>query len=546
MRRPQPSRHHYDAVIVGGGHNGLVTAAYLGRAGLRVALLESRPGLGGPCGAYEFLPGRRLAFTNSPGSLNPAVVAELELARHGLRFVRVDPTVVHRFDEGCFIGWRDPARVDAQLDAFAPGEAARYRGLIGGLERLGARLGVHLDSTPPSLDVLKKRLTGAADRRLFELVFEGGLTALLDAHLVSDRAKALLMLLALNAQLVPPSTPGTAVGLMMRPFALAATAAGSPYAGGTDGAERLALRGSTGLPVGSMSAIVDALESACRAHGVRVRTGTPVAQVLHGPDGVRGVVTPAGEEFLAPRVISTVNPHHLFRDLLDAEAMDSGIGDAVLATPMRGSAFKVVLEVDSLPSYAGLPDDADPEAVRACQFRFGSGPKTIEAAISAALEGRTGDELLMWGLTPTLTSPGLTPGTTHLISLNAWHAPYRPHDGPWDTARTERFGRRCVEQLSLLMPGIADRIVDHRFMNPVEMERELGLAGSNITHGDMLPASLFGARPHPALAGYRTPLPGFYVSGSGTWPGGYVTGTPGRNAATTVLRDLGRERGVRP
>ncbi|MFE0424467.1 phytoene desaturase family protein [Streptomyces sp. NPDC058953] len=290
-----------------------------------------------------------------------------------------------------------------------------------------------------------------------------------------------------------------------------------------------------------MSAIVDALAGACREHGVDLRTGTPVARVLHGPDGVGGVITPTGEEFRAPRVISTVNPHHLFRDLLADGAMDPGIRDTVLAEPMRGSAFKVVLEVDSLPPYAGLPKDADPETVRACQFRFGSSPRTIENAITEALAGRTGDEILMWGLTPTLTSPALTPGTTHLISLNAWHAPYQPQDGPWDAARTEHFGYRCVAQLGLLMPGIADRIVAHRFMNPVEMAAELGLAGSNITHGDMLPAGLFGARPHPALADHRTPLPGFYVGGSGTWPGGYVTGTPGRNTAAAVLRDLAHD-----
>ncbi|MEU9608100.1 NAD(P)/FAD-dependent oxidoreductase [Streptomyces sp. NPDC048057] len=533
--------NQYDAVVVGGGHNGLVTAAYLGRAGMKVALLEARSTPGGPCGGYEFLPGRRLAFTNSPGSLNPAVVAELGLARHGLRFVRVDPTVVHHFDEGCFVGWRDQARVDAQLDAFAPGEAARYRALIAGLERLGARLGVRLDTPPPTPDLLKKRLSDPADLRLFNAVFDGGLTELLDEHLRSDRAKALLALLALNAQLVPPSAPGTAVGLMMRPFALAAAGGSAP-----DAAERTALRGSTGLPVGSMSAIVDALTGACREHGVDVHTDTPVARVLHGPLGVRGVVTPAGEEFTAPRVISTVNPVHLFRDLLDDGAMDPDVREHVLRTPMRGSAFKLVLEVDSLPPYAGLPKDADPDAVRTCQFRFGSSLAEIERAVRAAREGRASDEPLMWGLTPTLTSPGLTPGTTQLISVNAWHAPHRPHDGPWNEQRTEEFGRRCVARLDALMPGIADRIVDHRFMNPVDIEAELGLVGSNITHGDMLPAALFGARPHPALAGYRTPLRGFYLGGSGTWPGGYVTGTPGRNAATTVLGDLAHEQRPHP
>ncbi|GGZ59967.1 FAD-dependent oxidoreductase [Streptomyces inusitatus] len=529
--------NRFDVVIVGGGHNGLVTAAYLGRAGLRVAVVESRRSLGGPCGGYEFLPGRSLAFTNSPGSLNPAVVSELRLADHGLRFIRADPTVVQQFDGRCFLGWRDPARVDQQLDAFAPGEAGRYRGLISSLERLGASLGVLLDGPPPALAELGDRLTDPAERKLFTAVFEGSLTGLLDQHLRSDQAKALLALLALNAQLVPPSTPGSAVGLMMRPFALAA--AGAPHSG--DAAERVALRGSTGLPVGSMSAIVDALADCCRAHGVTLRTGSPVARILHGGGGVRGVVTATGEEFTADRVVSAVNPVHLFRDLLDDAAMGPEIRAEVAGTAMRGSAFKVVLEVDSLPAYAGLPDDADPDRVRACQFRVGSSLGQIEESITRALTGRAGERPLMWGLIPTLTSPGLTPGGTHLISVNAWHAPYRPHDGPWDAERTDRFGRRCVEELSRLMPGLADRVIDHRFMNPVEIESELGLPESNITHGDMLPGNLFGARPHSSVAAYRTPLTGFYISGAGTWPGGYITGTPGRNTAGAVLHDLHHE-----
>ncbi|WP_405607467.1 NAD(P)/FAD-dependent oxidoreductase [Streptomyces sp. NBC_01511] len=529
--------NRFDVVVVGGGHNGLVTAAYLGRAGLRVAVVESRQRLGGPCGGYEFLPGRSLAFTNSPGSLNPAVVSELRLADHGLRFIRADPTVVQQFDGRCFLGWRDPARVDRQLDAFAPGEADRYRGLISDLERLGASLRVSLDDPPPALRALRERLADPAEHKLFTAVFDGSLTGLLDERLRSDQAKALLALLALNAQLVPPSTPGSAVGLMMRPFALAAAGAANPG----DAAERVALRGSTGLPVGSMSAIVDALADCCRAHGVTLRTGSPVARILHGDAGVRGVVTASGEEFTADRVVSAVNPVHLFRDLLDDAAMGPEIRAEVMGTAMRGSAFKVVLEVDSLPAYAGLPEDADPDRVRACQFRVGSSLGQIEESVSQALRGHASEQPLMWGLIPTLTSPGLTPGNTHLISVNAWHAPYRPHDGPWDAERTERFGRRCVDELSRLMPGLAERVIDHRFMNPVEIESELGLLESNITHGDMLPGNLFGARPHPEVAGYRTPLQGFYVSGAGTWPGGYVTGTPGRNTAGAVLHDLHHE-----
>ncbi|AUH40847.1 phytoene desaturase family protein [Streptomyces sp. CMB-StM0423] len=524
----------FDAVVVGGGHNGLVAAAYLGRAGLRVAVVEARDRLGGPCGPYEFLPGRTLSFTNSPGSLNPAVVRELRLADHGLRFVRADPTVVHRFADRSFVGWRDQARVDRQLDALAAGESGRYRELIAGLDRLGAALGVSLDEPPPPLDELRGRLADPDDLKLFTAVFDGSLRGLLAERLHSEQVGGLLGMLALNAQLVPPSAPGTAIGLMMRPFARA-SAAGLR---GPGDAERVALRGSTGLPVGSMSAIVDALEADCRAHGVEFHTGTPVSRILHDERGVRGVVTAAGEEFAAGRVVAAVNPVHLFRDLLDDGALGPDVRADVAGQRMRGSAFKLVLEVDSLPAYAGLPGDADPESARACQFRFGDSLGHIEESVTAALAGRTSERPLMWGLIPTLTSPGLTPGDTHLISVNAWHAPYAPEAGGWDGARTEAFGRRCVAVLEELMPGLGDRITGHRFLGPVEIERELGLVESNITHGDMLPAGLFGARPHPAVAGYRTPLRGFYLSGAGVWPGGYVTGTPGRNAARAVLSDL--------
>ncbi|GII92122.1 phytoene desaturase family protein [Sinosporangium siamense] len=534
--RGRTAEAEFDVVVLGGGHNGLVAAAYLGKAGLRTALVEARETLGGPCGAYEFLPGRRLSFTNSPGSLDPAVVAELDLAGFGLRFVPADPTVVQRYDDGYFLGWRDQARVERQLDAFAPGEGARYRRLVDDLERLGRTLGVSLAEPSPSLAELARRLRTPEDERLFTSVFLRGLTELLDDYLVADETKALLTMLALNAHLVPPSAPGTAVGLMMRPFALASRARLS-----ADDPGRVALRGSTGLPVGSMSAIVDALERCCRSHGVHIRTGSPVTDVVHAAGRVRGVAVAGGDVLSADRVVAAVSPVHLFRDLLDDEALGPEVRRAVASRRIRGSAFKVLLEVDGLPPYADLPEGVSQTQAATCQFRLGGSPAGIERSIHDALAGIPSQKPLMWGLIPTITSPHLTPGDTHLISVNAWHAPYDLREGDWES-ETDKFGRRCVDELSRLMPGLADRIVDHRFMGPVEIERELGLVESNITHGDMLPGDLFATRPHPEIAGYRTPLRGFYLSGSGTWPGGYVTGIPGRNASRAVLSDALNER----
>lgn len=527
----------YDAIVIGAGHNGLVAAAYLGQKGLRVALLEARRSLGGPCGTFEFMPGYRTSLTNSPGSLEPRVVQELELARFGLRFVQTDPSVVHHFGDHCFVGWRDRGRVAAQFDRFAAGEADRYARLMAKLEELGRQLvraGVSVYSSPPNLVELARRLPDE-HQRLFERVFFGSLQQLLDDELASDEVKAILGMVALNATLAPPSASGTAVGLMMRPISLASM----PPVDATD--PRLAtLRGSTGLPVGGMGAIVDALEACCKSHGVDIFTSMQVAQVLHAAGHATGAVTLNGDEFHAATVISAINPKTLFGTLLDDEAVGAEIRRDLENLPMRGSAFKLVLALDGLPRYTGLPAEAVTQNAIACQFRYGASLAHIEQAVADGLRGVCAREPLLWGLMSSVTSPGIAPPGRHLLSVNAWHAPYALSEGQWDTEK-DKFGKRCIETLSQFMPDLEQRIVGHRFLSPLELESEFGLVRSNITHGDMLPSALFGHRPHHAANDYRTPLAGLYLSGSGTWPGGYVTGIPGFNASHLVMTDMAIE-----
>jgi phytoene dehydrogenase-like protein len=526
------SANRYDVIVVGGGHNGLVAAAYLGAAGLRVLALEARDRLGGPCGTYEFLPGYRASFANSPGSLEPRIVAELDLAGAGLRFVRPDLTVVHHFADRCFIGWRDRERVDAQFDAMQAGEAARYHALLASLDRLAQGLGVSVFQPPPCLARIGRQVAGTALEPAFRQVFHGTLRDLLDDALRADQSKAILGMIALAANLTPPSVPGTAMGLLLRPLSLASTPAG-----GDDDPRRMPLRGSTGLPVGGMGAIVDALAARCRRSGVALHTASPVAQVLQRRGAVQGVVTADGTEYTAPLVVSAINPTLLFRDLLDDAAVDADIRRDIAGAPMRGSAFKVVLALDGLPRYAGLPDDATAEQVVGTQFRICPSLDYLETSILDGHRGQPSAGPIMWGLFPTVTSPELAPAGKHILSVNVWHAPHKLRDGDWEQ-ETAVFGRRCIEVLSQLMPDLPERIVDHRFMSPVEIEAELNLVGANITHGDMLPGQLFGTRPHAAMSGYRTPLRGLYLTGAGTWPGGYVTGIPGRNVSQTVLADL--------
>ncbi|WP_201839599.1 phytoene desaturase family protein [Microvirga zambiensis] len=527
--------HRFDAIVVGGGHNGLIAAAYLGRAGLRVAVLEARASLGGPCGTFEFMPGYRTAFTNSPGSFEPRFLQELNLEQFGLRFVRTDPTVVHPFPGGCFLGWRDREKIAAQLNAYAPGEADRYFNLLNSLEELARHLRTSLFQPSPDLLSIAKTLPKAQEA-LFNRVFFGSLRQLLDEELRSEEAKALLGMVALNATLTPPSAPGTAVGLMLRPLSLASSPALD-----ADDPRRAALRGSTGLPVGGMGAIVDALEACCRSYGAVIETDTPIANILHRNGQVVGVAAMNGDEYHAPVVVSAINPRSLFTELLDDDAVGADLRGAVSAVPMRGSAFKLVLALDGVPDYAGLPSGIDPKQLAGVQFRIAPSLAYIERAVAEGLAGISAREPIMWGLMPTVTSPDLAPQGRHLLSVNVWHAPYELRDGSWDTER-DVFGNRCIDVLSDLMPDLRSHIVGHRFVDPVEMEGELGLVQSHITHGDMLPGALFGARPHHSIHNYRTPLKGLYLSGAGTWPGGYVTGIPGFNASNAVLEDRAQMR----
>ncbi len=522
----------WDAIVIGGGHNGLVCAAYLGKAGLSVLVLESREVLGGPCGSYEFFPGYTASFSNSPGSLESRVVDELELAEAGLCFERSDPTVLHFFPERPFVVWRDQSRVDAQLDALHAGEAQRYRRFIALLEDFATRLSVSIFEPSPGLAAMAAGLETTADRDLFDRVFHGSLRDILYEYLETDEARALIGILAANVTNVPPSEPGTACGLMLRPLALA-SAVRLP----ADDFRRLPLRGSTGHPIGGMGAIIDALANRCRSFGETLCTGARVARVLHRDGHACGVECEDGTVHEASVVISAINPKTLFGELPDDAAVGTEVRDDIARLAMRGSAFKMALALDGLPRYANLPDDLTQEQATTCQLRVAHSIEYIERAVTDALSGRPSEHPTIWGLIPSVISPQLTPDGKHIMSLNIWHAPYDLAEGDWADVK-DRFAKRCIDVLTQFMPDLPDRIVDVCSLSPRECEAELGIVGSNITHGEMLPHTLFGPRPHALANDYRTPLNGLYLTGAGVWPGGFVTGVPGHNTSKAVLADL--------
>ena len=527
------SASRFEAIVVGGGHNGLVAAAYLGRAGLRTLVIEASPRLGGPAATLEFMPGYFTTIANSPGSLEPKIVEDLELERYGLKFVRPDPTLVHPLDgDRLYVGWRDPARNHAQLETYAPGEAKRYDAFFAYLQRFADRLGISIFEPPPSLQHLVRNLTRLEDQEAFSRVLLGNARDLMDEFELAPETQALIAPLAVVGGQVAPSTPGTPFNLMMRPLSLASlrnSGAGDP--------RLIPLRGSTGLPVGGMGAIIDALCASLRAHGGEVMTAKPVASILSRNGQVRGIVTKSGEEYEAPIVISAISPHTTVLSLVDDTSAWGDLKPKMKRKPMRGRAFKVVLALDAMPRYAGARSEEEAVQLSSAQFRIAPSLDYIEEAHSDMLLGRLSLKPVIWGLCPSMTSPTLAPAGKHVLSLNVGNAPYRLRDGTWEQQR-DVFAKRTIAKLAEYMPTLPDLIRDYRVVDPTQFEREFGLVEANIMHGDALPFSSFWMRPLPGLHAYRTPTQGLYLSGNGTWPGNYISGICGHNASQAVLRDL--------
>jgi phytoene dehydrogenase-like protein len=527
------SSGRFDAIVVGGGHNGLVAASYLGRAGLKTLVVEASPRLGGPAATIEFMPGYFTTIANSPGSLEPKIVNDLELERYGLSFVRPDPTLVQPLsDDRLYVGWRDPARNQAQLEAFAPGEAARYDAFFAYLQRFADRLGISIFEPPPSLQHLVRNLTRLEDQEAFSRILFGTVRDLMEEFELAPETKALIAPLAVVGGQAAPSTPGTPFNLMMRPLSLA-----SLRDGGAQDPRLIPLRGSTGLAVGGMGAIIEALRVGIVAHGGEIRTATPVASIRTDGERVLGIVTAKGEEFEAPIVISAINPRTTVLSLLDDASNWGELKPKMKRKSLRGRAFKVVLALDGMPRYAAAKSDEDARNFASAQFRIAPTLDYIEEGHADMLIGRLSHKPVIWGLCPSMTSPVLAPAGKHVLSLNVGNAPYYLREGTWEQQR-DVFAKRAIAKLAEYMPTLPDLISDYRVIDPTQFEREFGLVEANITHGDTLPSNMFWMRPMAGLHAYRTPTLGLYLSGNGTWPGNYISGICGHNASQAVLRDL--------
>jgi phytoene dehydrogenase-like protein len=526
----------FDAIIIGGGHNGLVAAAYLARAGLSVLVLERRAYLGGACVTEEVWPGYKvstLAYLCS--LLQPKIIRELELKRFGLHLYPKDPAFFTAFPDGRHLFfWQDMAATQEELAKFSKRDAQYYPTYEHELARLAVWVEGLLLTTPPNIirrtlsDYIALGRLGLATLRrrdpdLVRLIkiMTQSVRVYLDDRFEADEIKATLATDGVIGTNGGPSTPGTAYIMLHHVM------------GGATG-----IRGLWGFVRGGMGAISEAIAQSAMAYGATMRTEAAVARVLVRHERAYGVVLESGETITARVVLSNADPKVTFLKLVEPTDLAEDFRHQVAQIQMQGCVAKINLVLDALPDFKAYPGARLGPQHKATMHVCPS-MDYVDHAWEEAQQGRPSTHPLLEITIPTTYDDSLAPPGKHIMSIFAQYAPYSLCDGDWDQ-RKELFADRCIEALAEYAPNIRQAILHRQVISPVDLERQYALSGGNIFHGDMSLDQLFCMRPVAGWAKYRTPIRGLYLCGSGTHPGGGVMGAPGHNAARAVLADWRR------
>jgi phytoene dehydrogenase-like protein len=536
-----PAGRQYDAIVVGGGHNALVTAAYLAKAGRRILVLERRDHVGGAAETAELAGVRMPRLADTVGRIRPAVVKDLDLRAHGLRLVAPDIRVFAPQPDGRAITlWTDQARTIAGLRAWSHHDADAYPDFDRLVRSLGRFLAELAAETPPDVKApgIGDALTGLKLGRTFRGLGKHDSHTILRVlpMAVADFVAEAFETDALRAAIAWRGVRHSFLG----PWSAGSTAILLADGAGNDGGAA----GQTVFAIGGPGALSEALASAARAAGAEIRCGAEVVAITSHDNRVTGVALASGEELSAPIVVSGLDPKRTLVELADPVTIGPSMRWRAGNYRTPGVVAKVNLVVDRLPRFTAAAGD-DEQLLRG-RILAAPGIDAIERAFDAAKYGRVSETPVLEATIPSLVDPSLVDGSpdgTHIVSVSAQYAPFALREGSWDDeGRATGLGDRVVAVLDELAPGLASSVRAREVITPLDLERDYGLSGGHPLHGEQALDQFFLWRPFLGSGRYRLPIDGLYLCASGAHPGGGITGQPGQNAAREILGDMKRRR----
>jgi phytoene dehydrogenase-like protein len=522
----------YDAIIIGGGHNGLVTACYLAREKWKVLVLERRHIVGGACVTEEVFPGYKVSTAAYVNSLfRPEIIRDLQLKSYGFEPIERNPASFSPFLDGrsLMLGTGSHQDVD-EIAKFSKKDAENYPKYEAMLERVASVVEPTLTQIPPNLihpqlgQLLQMGKMGKAMQKLGPAMGEavevltGAARPILDRWFESEELKGTIATDAIIGAFMAPSMPGTAYVLFHHVM------------GETNGK-----RGVWSYVRGGMGGLTQAIAAAAKDLGVEIRTETEVAKIVTKNGVATGVVTTSGDEFHAKKIASGVDCHLTFQKFLDANVLPPAFNDAIARISYSSASFKINVALDRLPSFTALPGhEAGPQhrgTVHLCPDQ-----DFIERAYDDAKYGSISKQPVVECTMPSSLDPTVAPPGKHLMSMFTQYAPYELRDGEWSDALRNEYADRCFDIVEQYAPGFKASVIDRHLLSPVDLENVFGLTGGSIFQGAMPVHQLFMFRPVPGFASYNTPIKNLYMCGAAAHPGGGVMGAAGWNAARVMLR----------